>query len=316
MAPPDDPEGYWYKGWSPFFDPKPGRPGYGLKGRGAHQGYQEARRAAIRARRAENQFAVQLRRIARMIGHIVTGMATPDEPSGLQRIVAALQDYGRLITPWANATAERLLADVSRRDAAGWHQLGQSINRALREEIAGADIGPHVQRLIAETTDFITSLPYDAAERVQRLAMEAVTGGKRWEDIAQELYASGEVSLSRANLIARTETSRAATTLQQVRAEHVGSEGYIWRTARDRDVRVSHKDLEGSFHKWSEPPVATDPGQREVRAHPGQIYNCRCFPEIVLPGMDISARLGPQARNPAYLEALRAAGYTEGAAFE
>jgi uncharacterized protein with gpF-like domain len=102
--------------------------------------------------------------------------------------------------------------------------------------------------------------------------------------------------VSHARLIARTETARTASVLTEVRAKSVGSEGYIWRTSLDADVRPkigtpnfaklntlamgSHRKLEGTFHRWDDPPIASENGER---AHPGQIYNCRCWPEPVLP---------------------------------
>jgi SPP1 gp7 family putative phage head morphogenesis protein len=304
-----DPQGFWLKGWSPFFT----RPG-GLLGRGAHVGFEAARRAALRARRAETQFAQQLRHMARTIGHIVSSMSEM-APSEWWRMREALDDYGRLITPWATAVAQRQLAEISRRDAASWHEIGRTINRALAQEIATAPIGPTLQELLATQVHLITSLPREAAEQVHQLSVAAMTAGTRWEElvpwIKDRLIATGGNALARANLIARTETGRAATTLMQVRATHVGSEGYIWRTARDRDVRPRHKLLEGTYHSWDDPPVA---GERGELAHPGAIYNCRCFPEVVLPGAE--PQLGPRPRSPAFLAALRAQGYTTGTAFE
>jgi SPP1 gp7 family putative phage head morphogenesis protein len=312
VPPGYDPEGHWFRGWSPFFT----RPG-GLLGRGAHVGFEAARRAAIRARRAETGFAVQLRHIARHIGNIIGGLYTPNPPEW-HRISESLDTYEQLITPWARAAAARQLAEISRRDAASWHEIGRTINRALGVEITSAPIQPVLNELLAAQIELITSLPRAAKEEIRDLTVAAMTAGTRWEElvpwIKDRLIATGGNALARANLIARTETGRAATMIQAGRAQFLGSEGYVWRTARDRDVRPRHRELEGTFHRWDDPPVATDPGQREVRAHPGAIYNCRCFPEVVLPGEE--PRLGQLPRNPAYLESLRAQGYTTGTAFE
>lgn len=301
-------------GWTRF-----GRGGYS-----EHAGAEIARRNARRARAAENRFAVQLRGVARQIDIIVTGMFGPglgEDPAAeaiaaeqLRQIEDTLDAYARLITPWARATAARMLAEVAQRDAAGWHRLGQEIGRALVEEIGRAPIGPPLHRLMDEQVALITSLPREAGLRVHHLALEGLTGGRRWEEIAKDILASGEVSRSRANLIARTETGRAATTLTQVRSEHLGSPGYIWRTARDLDVRLRHRELEGQFVVWGQPPIASEPGQRVMRYHAGAGPNCRCFCEPVLAGE--TPQLGPRPRNPEYLAALRAAGYTSGAAFE
>lgn len=100
------------------------------------------------------------------------------------------------------------------------------------------------------------------------------------------ILASGEVSKSHATLIARTETARVSSLLTQARAEHIGSEGYIWRTAHDADVRELHVELEGKFIYWNAPPVAGSSGER---AHAGQIYNCRCWAEVILPALTRTA---------------------------
>jgi uncharacterized protein with gpF-like domain len=67
--------------------------------------------------------------------------------------------------------------------------------------------------------------------------------------------------------------------LTQARAEHIGSEGYIWRTSNDSDVRHSHKEMNGRYVRWDTPPRLSD----GTVTHAGQIYNCRCYPEPVIP---------------------------------
>jgi SPP1 gp7 family putative phage head morphogenesis protein len=110
--------------------------------------------------------------------------------------------------------------------------------------------------------------------------MEGLSNAGRASEISAEIMRSGHVAKSRADLIARTEVGRAAATITQARAEHVESEGYIWRTAGDSAVRERHKKLAGKFFKWDEPPVTGENGERSL---PGAIYNCRCYPEVVLP---------------------------------
>src|SRR4051794_35031852 len=102
--------------WEPFFG-----------GRGRHPGWREARDNWLGARRAENRYSTMLRRVARHIDDIVRGIFNPDNPDdpGWRAIEAALRLYERMIEPWAHATSTRMLTDVSRRDAASWHRLGQ-----------------------------------------------------------------------------------------------------------------------------------------------------------------------------------------------
>lgn len=220
----------------------------------------------------------------------------PTAPADLQRLEDLLNAYAGIIEPWARNTATRMLADVSRRDEKAWMEHSSEIGKGLREEIAQAPTGQTMKALLDDQVRLIKSLPLQAAIRVHELAVEAVTTGNRGADLIKMIMATGEVAQSRAELIARTETARATTTLTQARAQWIGSEGYIWRNVGDADVRPafgtknfsalntlargSHRKLEGTYHRWDEPPIA---GEKGERAHPGCIYNCRCYPETVFP---------------------------------
>jgi SPP1 gp7 family putative phage head morphogenesis protein len=278
-----------------------------------------ARSRFAKVRRAEAEYARNLRRIARHVGDIVRGfvpgLAQEQQPPGLLRqLQDALRGYARLITPWAQTAAERMLAEVARRDRIAWEEHGKLIGRLLRREIEQAPTGPAMRGLLEGQVELIASLPLEAAQRVQDLAVEGLSSGARWTEIAKEIMATGEVTRSRANMIARTETGRAATTLTRVRAEYVGSPGYVWRAVMDADTRPRHRELDGQFILWNDPPVVTEPGQKEVRAHAGAWVNCRCWPQPVLEGE--KPQTGHLPRNPEYLEALRQAGYATGAVFE
>jgi SPP1 gp7 family putative phage head morphogenesis protein len=95
------------------------------------------------------------------------------------------------------------------------------------------------------------------------------------------VQASGDVSKSRATLIARTEVARCGSILTQARCAHVGCEAYIWRTVEDDDVRHDHAILNGKVIYWNAPPIADL--RSGTRAHAGQIWNCRCYPEPIIP---------------------------------
>ena len=123
--------------------------------------------------------------------------------------------------------------------------------------------------------------PLEAADRVydiQNRATEAVVTGGRAEHFAKEIAVSGDIAKSRADLIARTELGRATGALDQARALSIGSNGYIWRTAEDGDVRHSHREMEGKFVEWGKPPTLDG-----MTGHAGELPNCRCYKEIVFP---------------------------------
>lgn len=234
-------------------------------------------RSFTQARKAERFYGAQLRKIAAHIGELVRGSPPPD-------ILAAaalgdrLKKYAEILRPWAGSVAERMLADVSRRDREIWRSRSGEMASLLRRELDTAPTGAAMRRLMGEQVQLITSLPTEAAERVHRLTREALLNSTRAGQIAQEIARTGEVTKSRATLIARTEVGRAQTLLTQVRAEHIGSEGYVWRTAHDGDVRPSHRAMEGKFVAWGRPPTLDG-----LTGHAGALPNCRCFCEPVIP---------------------------------
>lgn len=237
----------------------------------------QQRRAFARVRKAEKQYATKLRKVARHVGDIVKGHdATSSD--GLAEIRSILAKYSEVITPWAKVAAGRMIADVGRRDEKAWEENSKAMGRALRAEIADAPTGQFLRAKLAENVKLITSLPTEAGERVHKLTLEALFDASRASEIAKEIGRTGDVTVARANTIARTEVGRTASGLVEARSLHVGSEGYIWRTAGDGDVRPSHRAMSGKFVRWDSPPTLDG-----MTGHAGCFPNCRCYPEPVIP---------------------------------
>jgi SPP1 gp7 family putative phage head morphogenesis protein len=228
---------------------------------------------------AASDFERALRAVAARVGAIVKRFAPKGAVDDVAGLKAALDKYSVQLEPWAKRQVQLLLATVERKNKRAWHQQGLEIGRALVKEIRGP-VGEVVRGMMHEQVGLITSLPREAAERVQELSLRALTKGGRSEGIAREIMRTGAVTLSRAKLIARTETGRASTALTQARALELGSEGYVWRTSRDPDVREDHRKLEGRIIPWDDPPIAGPNGQRY---HAGAGPACRCYAEPVIP---------------------------------
>src|ERR1019366_5325789 len=181
-----------------------------------------------KVRRGEAAYAVNLRKIAKHVEDLVRAF-DPEDAEQIRQLEDALRRYSDLLTPWARVTAKRMLVDASRRDEKVWKEYTEYLGVNLRAEITSAPTGEVMRDLLNDQVYLITSLPLDAAKRVHELSSGALYEGARANEIAAEIMKTGEVTRSRANLIARTEVGRSATALTQARAESVGSVGYIWR---------------------------------------------------------------------------------------
>lgn len=231
----------------------------------------------VRARRVEAHFARQLRKIAYAVADLVRAYPDLDLVASAE-LGTTLDRYSEAIGPWARASAAAMQANVDRRDLDAWRELSATMRRGLMREIATAPTGEAMRGLLAEQVTLIKSIPLHAAERVHHWTLQGIADGTRASEVSREIQRTSEVSVARANLIARTEVARTASVLTQARAEHVGSREYVWRTSGDTDVRPSHKKMNAVVVLWSAPPTLD-----KLTGHAGALPNCRCYPEPIIP---------------------------------
>lgn len=94
----------------------------------------------------------------------------------------------------------------------------------------------------------------------------------------------GDVTQSRAELIARDQVLKLNAEVTQKRHEAAGIVEFVWSTSRDERVRPDHKVLEGKRYRYDDPPVVDR--RRGTRGLPGIHFQCRCVAIPVIPGFD------------------------------
>jgi SPP1 gp7 family putative phage head morphogenesis protein len=181
-----------------------------------------------------------------------------------------------------------LFTDAGRtwRQAAHTNSKGHMIYQALMKEMKGP-LGLLVNQEIERNAGFIKSLPLDIAKHVNEHILTESLKGKRSSDIANEIKALfPEKSKARANLIARTEVGKTSTALTQARSQILNIPAYIWRTSEDSRVRKAHEKMDGVIVFWDDAPnaekIAHEKNVKHGPYHSGCIWNCRCYPEVLL----------------------------------
>ena len=165
----------------------------------------------------------------------------------------------------AEAATQRNLEEVDDR-------LKSSVNASIKIDISGflSRAGP-IQEIVAAAKraniDLITSIPEQYFDKLGDAIGTNMEAGLRFEDLAKEVERIGDVTESRAKLIARDQTSKMNGAMNMVRQTSLGITSYIWQTAGDERVREEHADLDGSQFDWNDPPPD---------GHPGEAVNCRC----------------------------------------
>jgi uncharacterized protein with gpF-like domain len=188
------------------------------------------------------------------------------------------------------ATAETVNAWVARRF---------SLERQLALGTVYDPAEPWVQRAIGDWTatnrQLVKSLVGEHLSRMETMALDAVTNGKRPEQLLIDVMKANKMSYNRARLIARDQIGKLTAQLVEKRSKDMGLDTYTWKTAMDERVRgnpagryptarPSHWGAEGKIGVYGKPGIWIDPSTgKEVARGPndpqqgvGFDIGCRC----------------------------------------
>lgn len=180
-------------------------------------------------------------------------------------------------------TAQRLsdLA-VERNAEAVDERLKAAIKASLSIDISPVlnQSGPILDAMKAATKaniELITSIPDQYFDKLGEAVSKNMEAGMRFEDLAKEVERIGDVTESRAKLIARDQTSKMNGAFNEARQTSLGIDRYVWQTSGDERVREEHQANDGQVFSWNDPPAT---------GHPGEDINCRC---VAVPYFDLDS---------------------------
>lgn len=245
------------------------------------------------SRRIENEYLKSLYTLCGMFKKIAQSVGK-DQVLYMQRMNQFQNSYQyekyimsavkRMVTPLADINARTW------REAARKSTRGRFLYNLLLEEIQqGKDV--LINDRVIENAALIKTLPNDVAEKVVKDIAEEALKGRRARSIEQVIrQETDKHSRASARLIARTEVAKTQSALTQARAQTLDLQWYVWRTALDGNrVRKSHRLMEGVIVNWNDPPSPEAlAGENSIgNYHAGNIWNCRCYSEILLDVDDV-----------------------------
>ncbi len=169
---------------------------------------------------------------------------------------------------------EKLITSI--RAAVGVDTTAMLTSSAISDQIAIAT---------RANIELIKTIPSQYFDKIQSAVYTNTSQGMRFEDLADKIQEIGDVTESRAKLIARDQTSKINSSINEARQSSLGIKKYIWRTSGDERVRETHAANEGQIFSWDEPPAET--------GHPGEDINCRCTAEAYIDFDEEEANAGP-----------------------
>lgn len=245
------------------------------------------------SRKVENEYLKSLYTLCDMFKKIAQSVGN-DQALYVQRMNDFQNSYQyekyimsavrRMVTPLSDVNARTW------REAARKSSRGRFLYSLLVDELQqGKEVLINDQ--LIENTAFIRTLPNDVAEKVVKNIAEEVLKGKRARSIEKVIREETDKhSRASARLIARTEVAKTQSALTRARAQSLDMQWYVWRTALDGNrVRASHRLMEGVLVNWNDPPAPEELASEKSAGHyhAGNIYNCRCYSEILLDVDDV-----------------------------
>lgn len=247
-----------------------------------------AYRAALRPLLRETQVLVE--QLLAELEPALTARADDISSSRLRTLLARMRSaFGRLYSD--RALGQRLAATLRAR-AEGVERVGAAALKAQLEAVvrvnptlptdavattlakAGEARLTARASWIGENVKLVSSVGQRARREVEQLVRTAAAKGTRVEVLARELRERLDVASSRADLIARDQTTKLAAQVNEAQQRAIGVHRYTWRHSGVRQgARPEHLARDGQVFDWSKPPAD---------GHPGAAPNCRCTAEPVI----------------------------------
>jgi len=153
-----------------------------------------------------------------------------------------------------------------------------------------AGIGAHIVAARDANIRLVESAHQAYAADVRAIFSDPENYGRSQDELRKLLVERGNVSESRAALIARDQTLKLNGQMMKVRQQNAGITSYTWSTSGDDRVRDEHAALEGEQFDWTSPPA---PG------HPGEDIQCRC---VAIPFVEEFADLDEETASATEVE--------------
>lgn len=215
----------------------------------------------------------------------------------INQINRTLQDIynSKLFGQTADLVAKRFITTANKIDAKTWREAAR-INTKGYEIYKNLNVSNAVTQKIIDNASLIKTLPLKLSQQITQFIASETYKGLRHEEIAEMIQSKIKgYTYAKADLIARTESSKAMTALTEARSKDVGLNWYKWSTSDDKRVRNSHKHMHNVLIRWDDPPSPERLNNQESvgNYNAGEIYNCRCvaLPIVTLKSVKFPAKV-------------------------
>jgi len=158
--------------------------------------------------------------------------------------------------------------------------IGDRVGIDPKQLIAEEGLKSQTNALILETAQWAKKLRDETLDLYTANTLRVMSQGGSIEDVMSEFDGMTEKRKNHAKFTARNQIGNFNAVMGKVRAQNLGIEKGIWRTAEDERVRPCHQARNGKEFDLSKGLYSSCDGQSLL---PGTDYQCRCTTEYILP---------------------------------
>lgn len=156
----------------------------------------------------------------------------------------------------------------------------RSFNSAYGEAIGKVELSEGAREALdREYADnmklWIKKFSEDTIKELRGDVQENARQGYRFDHLVERIQNRYDVSQTKAEFLARQETSLFVSKHREQRFSEVGITHYVWQTAGDAEVREGHSELNGRTFSFKDKAPARYMSVDQP-CNPGEDYNCRC----------------------------------------
>lgn len=216
--------------------------------------------------------------------------ATP--PQIIEYTTAVLEELRKKETlAYAKDVSQNIVKVVNETNK---NRLIQNIQKGtdldLKNLFANNNTKDKLDEYIAKNVSLITSIKNDFLNDVEKEIRKNYLENGRAENLATIIHERSNISKNRARLIARDQTLKLNSELDQERMQSLGVKLYIWKTAKDERVRHTHANMQDLVCRFDDDTVYSQDGGKTwlkrtadmPKTKPGIEIQCRCFAKAIL----------------------------------
>lgn len=195
------------------------------------------------------------------------------------------EKFSRMFRQRSRSIVDNIFGQIDKASAASLASSLKELSGGLTIEtsIMPPALAEVVKAKTVENVALIKTIPEEFHSKILQAVMRSIQPGNNGlQDLQAEIRRLGQVTTSRADLIAHDQTRKVTTAINTGRNKALGIKKFRWlHSGGSAEPRKLHRDkLDGQIFSYDDPPVIDE--RTGERGFPGQLIHCKCVAQPIV----------------------------------